>query len=141
MSVAEVASKWKSERVRSVFLFPAADRARVQALLADLAGDQTAEDEWQVDGSCWMYLVDPPYWGDWEDDQLDILDSTFGRRPKLMIHVDISGRIPGHQQVKVICRTLLVDGGVASDDYSDDCWSLSDILTSTKDRRRFFDPS
>jgi len=56
-----------------------------------------------------------------------------------MIHVNISGRTPGHEQVETICTVLLAQGGVATDDYSNDLWSLPEILNDTKDHRRFFE--
>jgi len=111
----------------------------VEALLTDLAGEQTAENEWQIEGPCWIYLIDPPYWQDWEQDELDALEKKFGQRPSLMIHVNVSGRTPGHQEIETICTTLLEQGGIAIDDYSNDFWSLREILNDTKDQRRFFE--
>lgn len=124
--------------MRSVVLFPRCGVAEVAELLAGLGTRNGGPNEWLVEDCLYVRLVDPPYWGDWESDDLLALEVCFGERPETMIEVDVSGRVPGYEEVYRLCAAVLDAGGVASDDYSD-CWTLEEIQGSARDGRKFFE--
>lgn len=126
--------------MRSIYLFPCLDVDEVTRLLGGLGEPNGSTRERVIAGCLYVRLVDPPYWGDWQPEDVRTIEACFGRRPEVMIEVDISGRIPGHAEVYDLCAMVLREGGVASDDFSD-CWSLSEILDSNRNGRRFFETS
>ncbi len=61
----------------------------------------------------------------------------------MTVMADVSGRVPGDDEVREFAAFLLSEfRGVAWDDYSCHCWTLVEIQSGTKaDGHRFFDDS
>ena len=137
-TVADPRMHWDPAGVRSIFLFPLLSVDEATQVLCSLGQPNGSAQEWLVDGCLYVRLVDPPCWGDWEPDDARAVETCLGGSPGVMIEVDVSGRVPGRNEVYQLCVVLLREGGVASDDYSD-CWSLSEILDSDRSGRRFFE--
>lgn len=132
-------------------MFPEADLDWVRRQLARLAREEQ-EGEWLVDtadasGSVALYVsiestTDDlaPLYCDWEPAAVEGLRTALGQVPEWSVAADISGRIPGDVEVRALVLALLAEGGVALDDYSDHCWTASDIAENrTRDGLRFFD--
>ncbi len=125
--------------MRSVFLFPSLTPSEARQVL-DSAFPRNGDDheEWLVESAIWVRIVDPPYWGDWASDETEVLERSFGGRPDTMIQADVSGRIDGRNEVIRLCRAVLSKGGVATDDYSDKCWPLAEIIDAAGSEGGFF---
>jgi hypothetical protein len=81
-----------------------------------------------------------PLYCDWEPAAVERLRAARGRVPSWSVTADISGRISGDAEVRALVLALLAEDGVALDDYSDHCWSASQIAENlTRDGLRFFD--
>jgi hypothetical protein len=54
--------------------------------------------------------------------------------------VDVSGRIPGHEDVRHFQEAVIGASGFAVDDYSNHTWTFAEIAADTAidDGRRFF---
>ena len=53
----------------------------------------------------------------------------------------MSGRIPGHEELRRLLATLIGDGGFAIDDYSNHTWTFIEIAEGRPvDGRHFFQP-
>jgi hypothetical protein len=81
-----------------------------------------------------------PLYCDWEPAGMQALETAVGALPDWGVMCNITGRIPGDEQIRAFVLELLADGGVAMDEYSHHCWTAADI---TEDRRAdglaFFD--
>src|SRR5262245_46952443 len=54
--------------------------------------------------------------------------AAIGKEPQVSVAADVSGRHPGDEQVRTFVLTLLDRfQGIATDDYSDHCWSAEEI--------------
>jgi hypothetical protein len=81
-----------------------------------------------------------PLYCDWEPSAMERLTAALGRLPDWSVVGDISGRIGAEDEVRAFVLELLGDGGVALDDYSDHCWTASEIDEDrTAEGLRFFD--
>jgi hypothetical protein len=127
--------------MRSVFVFPAGDRAATVAALDEHLPQQ--RNPWVLAGSLFIDIVDEQtgsLFTDWEPDDLAVLEATVGHRPSWAVQVDISGRIDGTAEVHQLVALLLEHGGVVVDDYSSHPWTLPEIQSAAViDGLRFFD--
>ena len=139
------------DNVRSVFVFPQADLDWVRQELARVAREEP-DGRWLVDaadgsGSAALYIelestTDDvaPLFCDWEPAAVERLRAALGRVPEWSVTADVSGRIPGGEEVRAFVLALLAKGGVAIDDYSDHPWTAAEIAENrTRDGLRFFD--
>ena len=138
--------------MRSVFVFPVTDLEAVRQRIIDLARPGQ-EDPWVIDvagapkASPAIYVhVDStadefaPLYCDWEPSDVELLKAAVGHRPDWAVVCDVSGRIPGDDEIRAFVLELLADGGVAVDDYSDHCWTAAEIAADhVVDGLRFFD--
>ncbi|MBW6435628.1 hypothetical protein KZ829_17955 [Actinoplanes hulinensis] len=117
--------------MRTVFAFPAGERADTVALLAGHHNGLYISIEDEGDGTLYV---------DWNQDELAALEKAVGHRPGWAVQIDISGRIDGTAEVHDLLDVLLADGGVAFDDYTTHAWTLAEIQDGTTvDGLRFFD--
>ena len=121
--------------MRSVFVLPRAEQEAVRDRLSRL---ETPD----ISVSIIPSPDDPtPLYGDWEPSDVAALEAALGQLPPWCGVCDVSGRIPGHVEVRRIVLELLADGGVAVDDYSEHCWTAAEIAgDATVDGLRFFRP-
>lgn len=98
---------------------------------------------WVMDGALYVNVVDERdglLFSDWEGEHVQAVQEAMGHRPAWAVQVDISGRINGTAEVRRLAVHLLARGGVATDDYSDRCWTCQEIADGTVvDGMRFFD--
>ncbi|MFF0205843.1 hypothetical protein [Streptomyces sp. NPDC005017] len=127
--------------MRSVFVFPAGERAETVASLDQHLPQQ--RDPWTLDGSLYIDIDDEDtgyLFSDWEPDDVAVLDAAVGHHPGWAVQIDISGRIDGTAELHQLVALLLERGGVAVDDYSAHPWTLQEIESGTViDGLRFFD--
>ncbi|MFJ2879338.1 hypothetical protein ACIPJN_16990 [Streptomyces sp. NPDC086796] len=127
--------------MRSVFVFPAGDRARTIALLDQHLPQQ--RDPWTLDGNLYIDIDDEQtghLFSDWEPDDVAVLETAVEHRPRWAVQIDVSGRIDGTAELHQLVALLLEHGGVATDDYSAHPWTLQEIQSETViDGLRFFD--
>ncbi|MDQ4124211.1 MAG: hypothetical protein M3134_01240 [Actinomycetota bacterium] len=138
--------------MRTVFVFPETDLASVRQRITDLAR-QGQDDRWVVDvggapeDAPALYVsIDAtaddvaPLFSDWEPSAVEHLTASLGHRPDWAVVCDVSGRIPGDEEIRAFVLELLAEGGVAMDDYSDHCWTAAEIAEDrAADGLRFFD--
>jgi hypothetical protein len=76
-----------------------------------------------------------------EPGDLESLNASLGVMPAVTVMVDVSGRVPGDVEVREFAAWMLTQfRGVAWDDYTRHCWTLSEIQSGTKaDGHTFFD--
>lgn len=127
--------------VRSVFVFPAGERAETVASLDRHLPEQ--RDPWTVDGNLYIEIDDEQagyLFSDWDPDDVAVLEAAVGHRPRWAVQIDISGRIDGTAEVHQLVELLLEHGGVAIDDYSAHPWTLQEIKSgAVNDGLRFFE--
>jgi hypothetical protein len=133
--------------VRTVFVFPRGERAGTVAALDRLLPGPRAP--WTDTGAAqadlpvlYVNVVDEhmQLFSDWEDNEIAAVQSATGGRPTWAVTIDISGRADGTDEVSWLVTELLGGGGVATDDYSDHCWTRQEIQAGTViDGLRFFD--
>ncbi|MGC4894497.1 hypothetical protein [Micromonospora sp. DT31] len=125
--------------MRTVFVFPDMTQAAVVELLDRMSPGQDAP--WLVDGCLYAELTGgDELYSDWEPEAVRDLTRACGRLPYWAVQVDVSGRVDGTAEVRRLISALLVDGGVAIDDYSDHPWTAADIADEVvADGLRFFD--
>ncbi|SEC22947.1 hypothetical protein SAMN05216489_00210 [Streptomyces sp. 3213] len=127
--------------MRSVFVFPAADRGGTVALLDQHLPGQ--RDPWTLDGNLYIDIDDEQnghLFSDWDSDDVAVLEAAVGHNPRWAMQIDVSGRIDGTAEVHQLVALLLEHGGVALDDYSAHPWTLQEIQSETViDGLRFFD--
>jgi hypothetical protein len=127
--------------MRSVFVFPAGERAETVATLdRHLPGQR---DPWTVDGNLYIEIDDEQaghLFSDWDPDDVAALEVAVGHRPWWALQIGISGRIDGTAEVRQLVELLLKHGGVAVDDYSAHPWTLQEIRSGAMvGGLRFFD--
>ncbi|PJE96941.1 hypothetical protein CUT44_15415 [Streptomyces carminius] len=127
--------------MRTVFMFPVAERADTAACLdRHLAGG----------GGSWTFaeglyvVIDDEETGclfrDWAPEEVALLEAALGYHPTWAVQVDVSGRIDGTAEVRRLAALLLRQGGVAFDDYSEHAWTLREIESDALfEGLRFFD--
>ncbi|GGN95258.1 hypothetical protein GCM10011579_095630 [Streptomyces albiflavescens] len=127
--------------MRSVFVFPAGERAETVASLDRHLPEQ--RDPWTVEGNLYIEIDDEQtgyLFSDWDPDDVAALETALGHRPTWAVQIDISGRIDGTIEVHQLVELLLEHGGVATDDYCGHPWTLQDIRSGAlSDGLRFFD--
>ena len=76
-----------------------------------------------------------------EPDNLEALTASLGMMPAVTVMADVSGRDPGDVEVREFAEFMLTEfHGVAWDDYTCHCWTLSEIQSGAKaDGHTFFD--
>ncbi|MFF4041347.1 hypothetical protein [Streptomyces sp. NPDC001816] len=127
--------------MRSVFVFPAGERAETVALLDRHLPRQ--RDPWTVEGNLYIEIHDEQagyLFSDWDPDDVAVLEAAVGHHPTWAVQIDISGRIDGTAEVRQLVELLLEHAGVATDDYSAHPWTLQEIKSgAVNDGLRFFD--
>lgn len=127
--------------VRSIFVFSPLRRAEMEAMLDELLPQQ--RNPWVMASALYVNIVDEVdglLFTDWEDKHVAAVETAMGARPGWAIQVDISGRIDGTAEVVWLAGQLLSRGGVATDDYTDHCWTREQIeARSLVEGLRFFD--
>ncbi|NRQ37514.1 hypothetical protein HII36_37640 [Nonomuraea sp. NN258] len=127
--------------MRSVFVFPAGERAETVASLDRHLPQQ--RDPWTLTGNLYINIDDEQtgcLFADWDPDDVAVLEAAIGSHPTWAVQIDISGRIDGTAEVHQLIAMLLEHGGVATDDYSAHPWTLQEIESETViDGLRFFD--
>ncbi len=120
--------------MRSVFVFPLADQEAVRDRLSRL---ETPD----ISVTMIPSPEDPtPLYSDWEPSDIRSLEAALGELPPWSVVCDVSGGIPGDEEIRGIVLELLADGGVAVDDYSEHCWTAEEIARdATVDGLKFFD--
>ncbi|MDR2980802.1 MAG: hypothetical protein LBV12_00990 [Puniceicoccales bacterium] len=116
--------------MRSVFiLFKEASRAKI-AQYFDTKFTQNGV-EWIRDGSVYIKFYDDAEI-EFEPELLERLRTFSGRNEVVAAVADISGRIPGEQEVLSFCLQVLGDfSGWAMDDYSSHLWSIEEIKSKS----------
>lgn len=76
-----------------------------------------------------------------EPADVDALTASLGMMPAVTVMVNVSGRVPGDVEVREFAALMLTEfRGVAWDDYTCYCWTLSEIQSGAKaDGHTFFD--
>lgn len=127
--------------MRSVFVFPAGERAETVASLDRHLPQQ--RDPWNLGGNLYIEIDDEQtgcLFSDWDSDDVAVLEATIGHHPTWAVQIDISGRIDGTSEVHQLVALLLEHGGVATDDYSAHPWPLQEIKSgAVNDGLRFYD--
>ncbi|MEV0136806.1 hypothetical protein AB0H83_51330 [Dactylosporangium sp. NPDC050688] len=127
--------------VRSIFVFPAGDRAETVGLLDRHLPQQ--RHPWLCNGAVYLEIADGEsghLYSDWTPADLAALDAATGQRPNWAVQIDVSGRIDGTEDVVHLMTLLLSRGGVAFDDYTAHAWTLPEIQSEAQvDGLRFFD--
>ncbi|NEA66784.1 hypothetical protein [Streptomyces sp. SID12488] len=127
--------------MRSVFVFPAGERAETVASLDQHLPQQ--RDPWSLDGNLYIDIGDEQsghFFSDWDPDEVAVLEAAVGHHPGWAVQIDISGRIDGTTEIRQLVALLIEHGGVALDDYSTHPWTLQEIESGTViGGLRFFD--
>ncbi|MET8435948.1 hypothetical protein ABZV61_24785 [Streptomyces sp900116325] len=127
--------------MRSVFAFPAGERAETVASLDRHLPQQ--RDPWTLDGNLYIEIVNEQtgyLFSDWDPDDVAVLEAALGHHPTWAVQIDISGRIDGTAELHQLLAVLLKRGGLATDDYSAHPWTMQDIESgAVNDGLRFFD--
>ncbi|WP_437095015.1 hypothetical protein [Streptomyces sp. enrichment culture] len=127
--------------MRTVFMFPVADRADTVACLDQhlVGGDGS----WTFAERLYVVIDDEEtgcLFRDWEPEDVALLETALGYHPTWAVQVDVSGRIDGTAEVCHLAVLLLRRGGVAFDDYSEHAWTLQEIESEAAiEGLRFFD--
>ena len=127
--------------MRSVFVFPAGERAETVTLLDHHGVRQDVS--WTV-ADCLYVSVDDEQGGylfvDWEVDDVALVAAALGYHPTWAVQVDVSGRVDGTTEVRQLVLLLLERGGVAVDDYCAHAWTRQEVESGAViDGLRFFD--
>lgn len=74
-------------------------------------------------------------------EELEALIASLGMMPSVTVMADVSGRVPGDVEVREFAAFILSEfRGVAWDDYTCHCWTLSEIQSGVKaEGHTFFD--
>jgi len=77
----------------------------------------------------------------YQPDDFDRLERALGKRPDISVIADVSGRVPGHVEIRAFVECLLTRfRGIAYDELALHCWTLSEIRSgATVDGHQFFD--
>ncbi len=115
----------------------------VRAALSGFARQQTSEQ--------WLYPPDAKqpslyieFFTDfscYEPEDFAILERALGRRPDVSVVADVSGRVPGHTEVRAFAECLLTRfRGVVDDEFARHGWTLAEIRAGTTvEGHHFFD--
>ncbi|MGW2556310.1 hypothetical protein [Streptomyces sp. NPDC001635] len=126
--------------MRTVFVFPAGERAETVAALDRHLPQQ--RNPWTLDGNLYIDIDDEQtghLFSDWDPEDVAILEAAIGHHPTWAAQIDISGRIDGTAEVHQMIALLLEHGGVATDDYTTRPWTMPEILSEAViDGLRFF---
>jgi hypothetical protein len=124
--------------MRSVFVhLVGAKREDVALRLSEFAED-VGGDEWRFPRGSASPILYIGYYDDmeleWEKKDLDVLRSSLGQLPDLIVAADISGRVPGDAEVREFVSFMLRHfRGVATDDYSSPYpWTLAEIESGAR---------
>lgn len=73
--------------------------------------------------------------------ELEALRDSLGMMPSVTVMVDVYGGVPGGMEVREFAAFILSEfRGVAWDDYTDHCWTLSEIQSGAQvEGRTFFE--
>ncbi|WP_371634644.1 hypothetical protein OHB11_00925 [Streptomyces zaomyceticus] len=127
--------------MRSVFVFPAGERAETVALLDRHLKQQ--RHPWTLESNLWIDIDDEQtgcLFSDWDPGDVTVLDGAIGHHPMWAVQIDISGRVDGTAEVHQMVALLLERGGVAMDDYSEHPWTLQELQSGAViNGLRFFD--
>jgi hypothetical protein len=127
--------------MRSVFVFPAGERAETVASLNRHLPQQGGS--WTLDANLYIAIDDEQVghlFSDWDPGDVAALEAAIGHHPTWAVEVEISGRIDGTAEVRQLVALLLGRGGVATDDYSAHPWTLQEIESgAVAGGLRFFD--
>jgi len=89
-----------------------------------------------------LYLgFDDDFLAEAQPADLEALTVSLGMMPTVTVMVDVSGRVPGDVEVRKFAAFMLSEfHGVAQDDYTCHCWTLSEIQSgATVEGHTFFD--
>jgi hypothetical protein len=114
--------------MRTVFIFPAGERAETVASLDRHLPQQG--DWWTLDRALCITIDDEQaghLFSDWDPSDVAALETAIGHHPTWAVRAEISGRIDGTAEVRRLVALLLEHGGVATDDYSAHPWTLREI--------------
>ena len=113
-----------------------------------LEGRYTAQEDqwigWVNQDPCLYIAIYTHLLEEASEDELTGLKQRLGKLPSVSLIADISGRHHGGPQVVAFVSLLLERfEGVATDDYSDDLWTLEEIVSQAlkvrgKEKREFF---
>ncbi|GAA4976227.1 hypothetical protein GCM10023205_49150 [Yinghuangia aomiensis] len=127
--------------MRSVFFFPAGERASTVAVLDRHLPAQ--RHPWYLEDGLYIDIDDERtgcLFSDWDPAEVALLDAAVGHHPTWAVQIGISGRIDGTAEIRHMAALLLAHGGVAFDDYTEHPWTLREIESgATVDGLRFFD--
>ena len=127
--------------MRTVFIFPAGERAETVASLDRNLPQQ--RDPWTLNGNLYINIDDEQtgyLFSDWDPDDVAAVEAAVQHHPTWAVQIDVSGRIDGTAEVHHMAALLLEHGGVATDDYSAHPWTLQEIESGEAiDGLRFFD--
>ena len=76
-----------------------------------------------------------------EPADLEELTASLGAMPDVSVIGDVSGSVPGDAEVRELAALMLTEfRGIARDDYTSHCWTLSEIQSGVKVKgHTFFD--
>jgi hypothetical protein len=114
--------------MRTVFVFPAGERAETVAALDRQLPQQRKP--WVLADGLYIDIDDEQtgyLFSDWDPDDVAAVEGALGHHPTWAVQIGISGRIDGTAEVHQLVALLLEYGGVATDAYSDRPWTLQDI--------------
>jgi len=135
------ASRFYTRAMRTVFLFPTAERTEILATLDRRFPAQ--RHPWRMEVGILIDTDDEGtgnLFSDWEPEEVADVDAALGYHPTWALQLDITGRIDGTDEVRGLAALLLDHGGVAYDDYSSHAWTLQEIEDGfVVDGLRFFD--
>ncbi|MEW2471799.1 hypothetical protein AB0919_43590 [Streptomyces sp. NPDC046994] len=127
--------------MRTVFVFPAGERAETVAALDRHLRQQ--RNPWTLDGNLYIDIDDEQaghLFSDWDPEDVAILETAIGHHPTWAVQIDVSGRIDGTAEVHQMIALLLEYGGVVTDEYTTRPWTLPEILSEAViDGLRYFD--
>lgn len=68
-----------------------------------------------------------------EPEDLDALTASLGMLPTVTVTADVSGRSPGDKEIRELAALLLNEfNGVAWDDHTTHCWTISEIQSNVE---------
>jgi hypothetical protein len=126
--------------VRTVIVYPAADRAACEAVLDRLGPGQRVP--WHIAGCLHVDVTTGdalPLFYCWDPAEVSAVEATVGHRPTWAVHIDVSWSVDGKEPVRRLVLALLEAGGAAVDDNSTHPWTGAQIAGDARvGGRRFF---
>jgi hypothetical protein len=124
--------------MRSVFFhLTGVTRQTVAARLSALATQVVGPERWNFgfhspEPALYVYFYDDLSI-EMEPDDWKGFEAALGGMPDVSLCADVSGRIPGDNEVRALAALVLTEfNGVAWDDYSTHCWTLSEIQSGVQ---------